>query len=60
MCVCVCVCVSVCGDQGTDLRQESVFSFYYCVGLGNWTQVVKFGGKYHYLMNHLAGSYHEF
>lgn len=62
MCVCalVCVCVSVCGGQRTDLRQESIFSFYYRVGSGNWTQVVKFGGKYHDLMSHLAGSCHEF
>lgn len=62
LCLCVrwCVCVSVRGDQRTDLRQESVFSLYYRVGLGNWTQVVKFGSKYHYLMSHLAGSCHEF
>lgn len=62
LCLCVrwCVCVSVRGDQRTDLRQESVFSLYYRVGLGNWTQVVKFGRKYHYLMSHLAGSCHEF
>lgn len=50
MCVCVCmyVCTYVCGHVEARGQLGGV-------GPGDWTQLIKLGGRFPYLLSHTAG-----